>query len=211
MDAGNTDENIFGIVTDSGNAGNASSSDFVAGADSSGNSSGNGDGRKRGRKPRNGQSSERSTGDSTGDNKQKRADRSDSVRVVSGKPNDAGYKTPAMLKKGKRGYRPLLDEKESIAAVDNIFGLAATAIDSRWTLEPDESKELGERLFKVLELFPVKLEDNAETLQKAFAIIGLLVGLLFICQPRFKETMEGKNDGIFGKLTQKETAATAAA
>lgn len=124
------------------------------------------------------------------------------------KPDDSGinFKTAKKVVKKEKGLKPLLNKEQSIEAVDNVFAMLATGVDSRWKLEPEESKELGERVANCLALFPVKAESDSEALQKIFAIIAVLAGFIFICKTRAIETFTEENDGIIGRLLKKENS-----
>lgn len=133
------------------------------------------------------------------------------VRPVATKPKTAGFKDTVSSdgRKYKKGYAPLLDKTNSIEVVDNGFGVLGLLLGSHWGLDESESKELGSRLFRVLQCFPVKLENNPEILEKIMALIALAVGIVVVCGDRVRITRETKNSGILGKLTQKSRPETA--
>jgi hypothetical protein len=89
--------------------------------------------------------------------------------------------------------------------VDNGFGLLGLVLGDHWGLEEPESKELGSRLFRVFQCFPVKLENNPETLEKVMAVVGLLIGMVVVCGDRFRLTMQGKKNGLIEQSAKRET------
>ena len=119
-----------------------------------------------------------------------------SAAVVSGKP------------KFKKGLRPLLSPEQTDQIIDSGFGGLAIVVGSQWAIEQDEAAELSKCLYSVLELFPVKIEDNPLILQRMFAIFGLVVALISVCtnQDRLSKTLKGKNDGIISRAKKKESS-----
>lgn len=137
-----------------------------------------------------------------------------SVRAVKRgrKPIDKGFNFDVAGKqKFKKGYRPLLTPSQTDQLVDSSFGGAAIVIGSQWAIDETETKELSKHFYNVLELFPVKLDDNPLVLQRIFAIFGLIVALIAVCsnENRFAETLKGHNDGIIGRGKTKKTGITA--
>lgn len=128
------------------------------------------------------------------------------------KPKVGGFEKVAVDKtptgKFKKGYRPLMDEKESIQTIGGLFAMTSLALGSHWELSDNEEKELGKAVSRVLEKFPVKIGENPELLEKIFAIQGLVVVGAMVVIPRLNQSAKGENDGILKQITGRERKPT---